>query len=354
MNRKFKIVAFQLGLLLVMLAIIEVVLRFAGYQPGDMKPKWLNFKPVDSLYVIHDFFIDKDGILVADSAYWTDIHIPVNEDGFRTPSFSKIDATKKKILFIGDSFTWGMSAKPMIDNCFVDLVRNKTGYEVVNLGIPAADPAQYSAIAQKYIPLLKPDFVFVMFFMGNDLMITDREVSATKPFCYYTNAGAVMADMDGKHFETAAEAYNYFVNEKYYLKHPANVFEWVISKSALLSRLYSYRFRLQEKIAFERTAKHSDITKKYLRNILQAAKQNGAQCRFVLIPEVKEADMKIEDYRKKYTDLLNDPVLANNWVSFQSDKKYYLDYPDAHLNNAGHRLYADSLEAILKSSFASK
>ncbi len=149
MNSTRKILLFQFSFIAVSLILIEFALRYMGYQPGDMKPNWLNFQPVDSLYVVHDYYTNSEGLLVADSLHWAQQNIHINEGGFRSPDFSKLDSTKKKILLIGDSFTWGMSASPVVDHCFADLVRNETDFEIINTGIPAADPVQYSLIAQK-------------------------------------------------------------------------------------------------------------------------------------------------------------------------------------------------------------
>ena len=351
-REKYKVFAFQLTVLIIGLLAMELTLRCMGYAPGDMKPNWLNLKTVDSLYTIHDYYTNNAGILVADSAYWAAIGVQVNEDGFRSPGFNKFDSTKKKVLFIGDSFTWGMSAKPIKDHCFTDLIRNETNNEVINLGIPAADPPQYLQLAKKYVPAIKPDIIFVMFFMGNDLMIRDREVIPGEPFYYYTNAGAIMADADGIHFKTAQAAYNYFASDRYYMRYPKNFFEWLVSKSSLLSRLYSVRFRIEEKWDFERTIRDTRITKKYLEEIKAIAEQNQVPVKFVLIPEMKEAGKDLNSYIRRYGDLLLDPALKDEWLILPNSKDNFTPYPDAHLNNQGHRYYADQLEAFLKNFFA--
>ena len=90
MSEKRKRILFQLSFIAIALLIIEVTLRLKGYQPGDLKPNWLNFKPVDSLYVIHDYYTNPEGILVADSLYWAKENVHVNEDGFRSPNFSNL------------------------------------------------------------------------------------------------------------------------------------------------------------------------------------------------------------------------------------------------------------------------
>ncbi len=346
-QQRIRIVLFQLALLLACLAVMEVVLRGMGYRPGDIKPNWLNFHPVDSLYVIGDYYTNGDGILIADSGYWAKKNTHINAEGFRSPDLDKLDTAKKKVLFIGDSFTWGCSAVPIEGHCFVDLLRSETPYEIINMGIPAADPPQYFEITKKYIPSLKPDFVLVVFFMGNDLMPDDRKVVPNEPFYYYTNAGALLADIDGIHFKSAKEVYNYIVNDKYYLHKPRNLFERIIAHSALLSRLYAVKFRIEEKIAYEQLIRDTHITKNSLKGIRQIAGLYHVPLRFVLIPEVKEANMNVIDYEKRYRDILLDTVLKDDWLIRQNSKKDFNDYPDAHLNNAGHRHYADFLKGFL-------
>ena len=70
MRSKLKLISFQLFLLVVLLGMVEFIVRAMGYAPGDMRPNWLNLKPVDSLYLVNDYSVNAEGILVADSAYW--------------------------------------------------------------------------------------------------------------------------------------------------------------------------------------------------------------------------------------------------------------------------------------------
>lgn len=344
---------FQIALLAALLILVEIILRAMGYMPGDMKPKWLNFKPVDSLYIIPDFQTNANGILVANQDYFKSMGVEVNSDGFRDKDFTTLDSNKKKILLLGDSFTWGMSAQPL-DSSFADILQHETEYEIVNTGIPAADPPQYLEVAKQLIPQLKPDLVVVMFFMGNDLMKQDRKAIPNEPFYYYTNAGAILADIDGIHFKSAQAAYNYFVNDKYYLKQPRNIFETVVSKSALLSRLYSVKFRVEEKIEYERMVKDTYITKKYLNQIAGLCDEGKGKMVLVMIPEIKEAEMNQEDFKEKYSNLLADSTLQDKWHIPVTDKMFFNEYPDAHLNNTGHRFYAEYLKLLIRNSLANK
>lgn len=318
--------------------VLEVTLRLFGYKPGDLRPNWLSFHQVDSLYIIPQFKTLDDGIMVADSLYWSQQSIKINSEGFRGKSFSSFDSTKKKILMIGDSFVWGMSADPIEDSSFCNLLESKLN--VFNCGIPATDPLQYSLIAEKYLNALSPDAVYVFVFTGNDLMRFDRKVYPGDQVYYWTNAGAVAADIDGMHFSDPQSAYTYLCNEKYYVKNPKNICLRIIAKSVLLSRLYAVKFRVEEKLQAMRAVRHPDITLKYLLRIYQTCVRKGIDVNFVLIPEVKEVSKNLS---ATYSTLIRNNTLNNHWILIDFPKDSYLPYPDGHWNNKGHALIAKNI-----------
>jgi hypothetical protein len=284
---KTKIILSCTIILFIVLIITELLFRFLGHQPGNLTPNWANFKPVDSLIEYHHFFTNSHGLIVANKGYFDSVHININSDGFRTPEWSSIDTSKKTDLFIGDSFTWGLSANP-VTACFVDLVRNQSSNNIVNLGIPVADPLQYSELAKKYIPKIKPQHVFVILFLGNDIMQNDRIITPNKPLYFYTNAGAMLASDNNRTFTTASEAYHYYVAEKYFLLHPTTIFQKVASKSALFSLLYAFHLRWEEKQQYKKYSSN-DFTKKHLYQIVKHCKANHSNLHIVVIPEQKEA-----------------------------------------------------------------
>jgi hypothetical protein len=146
----------------------EVALRLNGKIPGYV-PRYSNraFKPVNQLKVHESFITDGEGVFKANPNYEWSEEYQINSDGFRGIEFKQYDTAGTKILFLGDSLTWGASANP-ITNCFVDIVR-RCGYLTFNTGIPGTDPNQYAYLAEKYVPLLKPYIFAVMFYLGNDL-----------------------------------------------------------------------------------------------------------------------------------------------------------------------------------------
>ncbi|GIV34537.1 MAG: hypothetical protein KatS3mg031_2072 [Chitinophagales bacterium] len=326
----------------------EGAFRLAGYKPGDLKPRWLNFQPVDSLKEFYPCFVNEEGILVANKNNFDGSGIEVNSAGFRNKEFQLIDTSRKKILLIGDSFTWGLSASP-IENCFADILKRGTSFEVINLGIPGADAYQYLALTRKYVPRFRPDAVLVFFFTGNDLVKKERQLTPCKPLYFYTNAGALDTEIDGLYFPTAQDAYNYIVHEKYYLSRRGNLFEQLASKSALLSRLWATKLRIQEKLDYHALLHNLNLTTSVLREIVWFCDSLHTTVYLVAIPEVKEASMRRQAFLKRYVKLFTDPVLMPYWRVPANSRKYFNDYPDAHLNNEGHRAYADYLKTLLDS-----
>jgi lysophospholipase L1-like esterase len=337
-----KYIATQLLIVMGIFCLMEAFVRYQGYTPGDLRPNWSNFHPVDTLIVYDDFIVDSSGILVANKNFFK-TSIALNSNGFRAPEFNSLDTAKHKLLLIGDSFTWGLTAHPL-DSCFADLLASKTDATIINTGIPSADPAQYEAIAKKYIPILQPEKVVVMFFLGNDIMQQERPIIPYQPFYYYTNAGAMMADDDSIHLSSAKEAYKYYTNQKFFLLHPSGFWETIISKSALLSRFYSMKYRWQEKQAALKAIADMPVTKAHLFNIIKVCKEYHCALQIILIPERKEADMQMPFFVKRYSQLFNDSILARYiYIPEDNSPKNYTPYPDGHLNNQGHAFYADKI-----------
>ncbi len=115
---------------------------------------------------------------------------PINENGFRSLSFRQVKSERKKVMLIGDSFTYGQSALDL-SNSFADQLL-ADGFIVYNMGIPGADPAQYLAIAQRYLPIVKPDFLIINVYAGNDIIYYQRKPEPNVPLFYFTNAGCIM------------------------------------------------------------------------------------------------------------------------------------------------------------------
>jgi hypothetical protein len=88
-----------------------------------------------------------------------------NSQGFRGPEFAESD--KPAILFLGDSFTWGLDAQA--EERFTDLVQGKhPEWRVYNLGVSGYGTDQEYLLLQEVFEQYKPSIVFLMFCTDND------------------------------------------------------------------------------------------------------------------------------------------------------------------------------------------
>lgn len=95
-----------------------------------------------------------------------------NSLGFRDREFDLNKRAKVRVLAIGDSFTfgWGVNIEQSWPKVLESNLRSK-GYdvEIANLGEPGAAPNKYADIAERAVPLLKPDLIIVGVTQGDDL-----------------------------------------------------------------------------------------------------------------------------------------------------------------------------------------
>jgi lysophospholipase L1-like esterase len=98
--------------------------------------------------------------------------IKTNSMGFRDREFASKKLAGKRILAIGDSFTfgWGVEAEESWPKVLETRLRS-AGFEVevANLGKPGGSPKNYRDMAEKSIPLLHPDLLIVGILQGDDI-----------------------------------------------------------------------------------------------------------------------------------------------------------------------------------------
>jgi len=77
-----------------------------------------------------------------------------------------------RIVAIGDSYTygWGVEQEQTWLRLLEELLAAQ-GYPVqtVNLGKPGSGPPDYAALAERAVPILRPDLILVVLLQGNDL-----------------------------------------------------------------------------------------------------------------------------------------------------------------------------------------
>jgi len=107
----------------------------------------------------------------------------VNQLGFRDRDFAVPRNGDARVLAIGDSFTFGWGLN--IEDTWVKqlegrLRRSGHRVEIANLGRGGTYPKLYADVAERAIPMLKPDLVLIPILQGDDLAQGRADIPAIK------------------------------------------------------------------------------------------------------------------------------------------------------------------------------
>lgn len=106
-----------------------------------------------------------------------DINYKINENGFRDDKDYKISKNNKRIVVLGDSFTFGIGVNN--NETFSKIIEEKTDCEVLNLGVSGYAPSQYLLGFRTKGSRYNPDMVIVAIHTGNDLYDTGLRYKTT-------------------------------------------------------------------------------------------------------------------------------------------------------------------------------
>lgn len=142
----------------------------------------------------------------------------INNLGFRDRDFAVRRSGAKRVLAIGDSFTygWGVDAEDSWPKVMErELRRGGLEIEVANLGAPGAGPREYAALAERAIPLLRPDLIVVAVLQADDLFQAaespaERQAPASQRVlrafrAFYPNMMQMLSPVDTKQVHVSKE-----------------------------------------------------------------------------------------------------------------------------------------------------
>ncbi len=260
------------------------------------------------------------------------IEYPINAEGFRSLAFEQYRTNRKSILLIGDSFTYGYTSCPLYKS-FADQLLAE-GYIVYNGGIPSAGTVNYYQIAEEYIPKLQPDYVFVMYNLGNDLTIfLPDDEEQYKPL-HATNLGWLSTYINDRHHNDPEIWKSNFLKAcNLKVKHR------IFNRSALLrtinNRILNNHFcaPCQEEVPKDKAIQ---ITNTFLRKINELGSLYGSRCAVFIIPDEQSLAIGGLDEEKQAVFEGVDYVLPNKFKfeDFRFSEKKTAS--DSHFNNEGH------------------
>lgn len=360
MVRKISLLIFLVGIIL-----IEVYLRLNGAVPGfvsipfEKKCPYVTLMPKEALEEDQIMICDSNGINKFNRFNTLASIRPLNSEGFRCYyefSQSFIDSEKAKgknvVLFIGDSWTYGLNADSGYS--FASILNRSTKYTVLNAGIPGTDLPQYKAIVKEYILTgkLKPDKVVVCISRNDLRNIPVRKLTPGVLIQFCTNAGgfnSYFPDQDTV-LENAKDAYAYILDQYTIVGILGEGLPtYIIGKSVLLSRLVGWLARApfireishdssfnQEKEC-PRNTPQEDPTEWLVQDIQTDCDRANIPVVFILLPNKFGAAEGVEPKLKNVVSLSNKLLSPD-------------DYPtgnDDHPTNSGHFKLSVALKKIL-------
>ncbi len=276
---------------------------------------------------------------------------PINDDGFRSIPFRK-KSPKKRILLIGDSFTFGYTTSNKVHS-FYDLLL-ADGFEVYNTGLDDAGPHQYEAVANKYIPLLKPDIVLINFYMGNDVQYYRQSFAPFEPYNYQTNVGYLQVCPEGVHISNMREAYNLAIESAYIPVNKSSINHYCrkTAVTTLFWRLMKGKPGFDEQSDllnnFYKKAKEKQLPMPDANTRIQAIRQlcDSNQCRLILsiIPGLSNDGARNLLYADSDSNLFKDIPYHEDRTLTESD---FCKGSDKHFNENGHKKYAGFLKTLI-------
>ena len=213
--------------------------------------------------------------------YYNRLSIVNNEGYHDRDNFTEISSTNDslKVLFAGDSFTWGASSD--VDSSYVDVFENdiKKVYPGVvwNTGVPATGTNHALFTVKKFMPLQKSNYVVLGFYTGNDftdnLLPYDNLVFNNLASCY----NLYDYDKDFKAFKISkSEAYKKATGS--YPAAELNVFQKVFIRSRFITFIKDIKAKVVNRLSGNKARVEEQeykMTKYYLQQLNNYTKENN-------------------------------------------------------------------------------
>ena len=291
----------------------------------------------NSFSKIYYDILQKETWTAFDSLIVQYVKTPINKEGYKSIPFTANIPGKKKILLLGDSFTFGHHVDN-ISSGFGDILLSD-GFLVYNTGISGADIMQYYLIAQKYIPVIQPNIVIMNCYLGNDLSIYPRQTKPFLPIYYTTNAGNLYTNIEGVNYTDPDSIYQKILSE---IKvNPSSFLGKIVCKTRIGTLLWAKLHPKPQK----NSQFNSNSSRFYfvdeIKKVEDLCKQFNSAFYLASIPEcINLRLIKAEAY----------PTFFNNFEYHEPANLSVLDYVrnNGHFNEEGHMKYSEFLEELIK------
>jgi lysophospholipase L1-like esterase len=253
-------------------------------------------------------------------------------------------AVTRRILFVGDSFTWGASAG--LGESFVELVEKRLARNgsvaVWNAAIPASGTNQAVAVSRRLTPLMDANLVILGLY-ENDL--TDNVYPLGSNL--RTRSGIAIGQ-----YRFEAKTGNVAKLEPHEIRdrlmrrvtaRESGVYGWLRTAAMIRNAATgAARPRLRD-VSGEKL----DATHRYLRELALDCAANGATLHVLLIPSRGTVEFGPSPEYRALESLLRDLSIEPIAPLQALTRDDYQRAPDTHWNRSGHALAANALLEVL-------
>ena len=265
----------------------------------------------------------------------------VNRQGYaNSDDFAPIDAANEqlRILLLGDSFTWGMSADYGMS--FAERLTADLPQMIVwNAGIHGTGTNQALATFKTYAPQLRPHLTVLGFF-ENDFDDNYMPVDSTRFIREPDGTAIFVRKYRIDEYENLTD---FDLNDRQYVltykqKPPTTEFERGLGLTRLGTLLLRVRDGLDElRPTSQRFERRIEVTRQYLRELREAAAESGSELLVLLIPlrdDVRSVGPLFQIEKQLMQELEIPFVDPTSILDPIAD---YAGPGDGHWSNAGHQ-----------------
>jgi lysophospholipase L1-like esterase len=313
---------------LILIAVVLFLVSIAAFKrkPGPFKSILIIIVCAFSLLLALEivfYFIPKTNSYGKDNLatdVWVRHYWKLNAEGFRDEDFSKKNTEKKKIAFIGDSYTvgWGINNP---DDRFSNLVGAavKDSFEFYNLGLRGVFSEAKSALLVSLN--FKPDIVIYQYFV-TDIAETRARLDSN-------------AIMTKEPYDSYPEAVGFFLRNSYLI----NYLYWMF-----------HRIPFTEYVAYINDSYNNPAIaaehQKIISKTIAYAKANNIRLVFLTIPFTSLFDFSNKN-TQAIEQLAKDSSLISINVTAGLDtlpiNEITVNDNDLHLNERGNKIVADEI-----------
>jgi lysophospholipase L1-like esterase len=269
--------------------------------------------------------------------------ISSNSLGFRS---NELDITKKHVILLGDSVTWGYGVSD--DETVSSYLEKRLGdlnYQVDNLGVSGYGLDQYYLYLKRHIdkiPNLKK--VVLIICTINDLKDagSNARYGKKKPLFHHQANSLEMPKSKINQF-----CLKNMTSKSFFLER----FERVDKRFAAL-RMFLNRFSGDETLAAEELNRVAIALIEKMDNLVR---EHGADFLIVLAPITEDFEAESSEYQwfenlcttGKYQCLDFTKILKGSITETSDVQKYYRDGDNCHYNKLGNRILAEAIDSYL-------